>query len=31
MGVDKAGRVHWDRNWENREIPTAVDPLEELG
>jgi 2-polyprenyl-3-methyl-5-hydroxy-6-metoxy-1,4-benzoquinol methylase len=26
MSLDKAGKAYWDHNWENREIPTAVDP-----
>ena len=26
MGVGKAGRVRWERSWENREIPMAFDP-----
>jgi 2-polyprenyl-3-methyl-5-hydroxy-6-metoxy-1,4-benzoquinol methylase len=26
VGPDKAGKAYWDHNWENREIPTAIDP-----
>jgi 2-polyprenyl-3-methyl-5-hydroxy-6-metoxy-1,4-benzoquinol methylase len=26
VGPDKAGKAYWDYNWENREIPTAIDP-----